>query len=113
MKEEAGDRVRRLGQLEGASLANLMKQFESYYGTLESKESVMRNLYSCEQRSSESVLAYASRLDDLFDKAVSLGAARRGDMGLVKDIFYSGLKKDLKHLYQRNSIEIIKTSRER
>ena len=49
----------------------------------------MRKFYSCEQRSSESVLAYASRLDDLFDKAVSLGAARRGDIGLVKDTFVS------------------------
>jgi len=91
VKGEVGDRVRRLGQ--GVSLANLMKQLDSDYGTLESKESVMRKLYSCEQRSSEYVLAYASRLDDLTDKAVSLGTARRGDKGLVKDIFYSFSKR--------------------
>ena len=43
LKGEAGDRIRRLGS--GATLDYVMKQLENDYGTLESKESIMKQLY--------------------------------------------------------------------
>jgi len=48
LKGDAGDRVRRLGH--GASLDYVLNQLEADYGSLESKESIMRQFYSCQQQ---------------------------------------------------------------
>ncbi|WAQ99365.1 hypothetical protein MAR_023738 [Mya arenaria] len=53
-----------------------MTQLENDYVTLESSERLMHEFYACEQRSSESVHTYASRLEDLFDQAVNLRTVR-------------------------------------
>jgi len=89
-----------------ASLDYVLNQLEADYGSLESRESIMRQFYSCQQGSDETVLRYATRLEEVFDKAVNLHALRRSDRGILKDVFYSGLLKDLKHLtvYQHDRL---------
>ena len=66
----------------------------------------MKKFYSCEQKPNESVQAFATRLEDLFDKAVNLHALKGSDKGLLKDILHSGLKKELKTLtlYQKDRL---------
>jgi len=81
-----------------ATLDYVMKQLENDYGTLESNESIMKKLYLCEQQSNETVLAFTTRLEDLYDKAVNVTALRRLDMGLLKELLYSGLKPELNNL---------------
>ena len=81
-----------------ATLDYVMKQLENDYGTLESNESIMKKFYLCEQQSNGTVLAFTTRLGDLYDKAVNLTALRRLDMGLLKELLYSGLKPELNNL---------------
>ena len=40
----------------------------------------MKKLYLCEQQSNETVQAFTTRLEDLYDKAVNLTALRRLDI---------------------------------
>ncbi|KAH3699903.1 hypothetical protein DPMN_074865 [Dreissena polymorpha] len=97
MKGTAGDILRRLGP--GASLHEVLKKLESTYGNIESQESVMRKFYSCTQ-GAEEVTAYASRLEDLFARAIELKAIKRGNDEILKQVLFQGLKLDLKHIAQ-------------
>ena len=89
----AADIVRRLGT--GVTIDDVLKKFNSTFGTIESKRSVLRKIYSCTQ-GTDSVKKYASRLEDYFAQGVELGAMRRGDDDLLKELLYQGLKVDLK-----------------
>lgn len=101
LKGGAGDKLRRLGQ--GVTVEEVMEKLDKDYGTFESKETVMRNLYSCQQKSNESVESFATRLEELFDKAAKLGSVNRSDL---KDVLHSGLRKELKHMtiYQKERL---------
>ena len=81
-----------------ATLDYVMNQLENDYGTLESNESIMKKLYLRKQQSNETVLAFTTRLEDLYDKAVTLTALRRLDMCLLKELLYSGLRPELNNL---------------
>lgn len=96
LKGTASDKVRRLGP--GATLEQILEKLENDYGTVESKESVMRRFYSCQQKSDETVEHFASRIEDLFDQAVRLKALIRTDNSILKEILHAGLKRDLKHM---------------
>ena len=109
----AADIVRRLGT--GVTIDDVLKKFNSTFGTIESKRSVLRKIYSCTQ-GTDSVKKYASRLEDYFAQGVELGAMRKGDDDLLKELLYQGLKVDLKlqaqykyetiHDYDRFKIEL-------
>lgn len=105
LKGTASDKVRRLGP--GATLEQIIDKLESDYGTVESKESVMRKFYSCQQKSDETIEHFASRIEDLFDQAVKLKALNRTDTSLLKEILHAGLNRDLKHMsmYQHDKIK--------
>jgi len=94
LKGSASDKLRIMGP--GADLELILTKLESDYGTVESKEMVMRNFYSCTQGVTESVEAYATRLEELFDKAVRLSAIGRSNKETLKDVLHQGLRKDLK-----------------
>ena len=82
----------------------VLEQLGREYGTLESKESATRKFFSCEQKSNETVQQFATRLEDLYDRALQLKAFVSRDRSILKEIFYSGLKPEIKHLttYQRD-----------
>lgn len=105
LKGSASDKVRRLGP--DATLDIVMERLESDYGTVESRESVMRKFYSIKQKPGESVEHFASRLEELFDKAVNLGSLKRTDVDILKEVLHNGLTKELKHMtvYQRDKIK--------
>ena len=94
LKGSASDKVRRLGP--DATLEEVMDKLENDYGTVESRESVMRKFYSSKQKQGESVEQYASRLEELFDQAVKLGSLKRTDTDILKEVLHNGLLKDLK-----------------
>ncbi|XP_060597079.1 uncharacterized protein LOC132750996 [Ruditapes philippinarum] len=105
LKGSASDKVRRLGP--DATLEEVMDKLENDYGTVESRESVMRKFYSSKQKQGESVEQYASRLEELFDQAVKLGSLKRTDTDILKEVLHNGLLKDLKHMtvYQMDKIK--------
>ena len=88
LKGSAYDKLCILGI--GASVMEILAKLESDFGTVESKESVMRKFYSCAQKDDENVESFACRLEDLYDKAVRLGAIKRTDRDILKDGFHSG-----------------------
>lgn len=96
LKGSANDKMRRIGS--AASPQDILDKLESSYGTIETKESVMKKFYTCEQKPQEKVEEFASRLEELFDKAVELEALRRSDTAVLKQVLHSGLRKDLKQM---------------
>ena len=104
LKGSASDKVRRLGP--GVTIKQVLEKLESAYGMVESRESIMKKFYTCEQKSRESVEMFASRLEELFDKAVELKGFKRTDTEILKQVLHSGLRKELKHMsvYQCDKI---------
>jgi len=102
LKGSAADKIRHLGPDVTAVLA--LRKLEGAYGSIESKESVLRKFYTCEQQPGEAVETYAAKIEELFDKAVELEAFQRTNCKQLKEVFYSGLVKEIKHMamYQRD-----------
>lgn len=103
VRGEASDIVRRLGT---SATLQIMMKLESTYGHIDSKETVLKKFYSCAQQAKESVTAFASRLEELFAQACDLGAMRRTENEILKQVLYQGLRKDLKQMsiYQCHTI---------
>ena len=94
VKGDAGDIVRRLGT--GVSVKEVMKKLNTTFGDIETRETIFRKLYSCTQGPTESVTKFASRLEELFAQAVELGALKRTQEDILKDILFQGLRRELK-----------------
>ena len=94
VKGSASDKLRRLGP--DVTVREILRKFENDYGTIETTESIMKRFYTCEQKHNESVELFASRLEEVFDKAVELRGLRRTDTGILKQVLHSGLRRDLK-----------------
>lgn len=93
-KGNAGDILRRMGA--DVSLAAILDKFHSVFGNIDSTETVMRQLYSCRQQDNESVISYASRVEELFAKAVEIKQLKGTDEQILKGVFYAGLKHSIK-----------------
>ena len=104
-KGKAADKLCRLGTK--AHLLEVIDKFDSDYGSVESRETVMRKFYSCRQLDDETVLSYTSRLEDIFDRGIQLKALKRSDTQILKEVFHAGLRRDLKlmSIYQFDKID--------
>ncbi|KAL4222713.1 hypothetical protein ACF0H5_018754 [Mactra antiquata] len=105
LRGTAADKLRRLGI--GRTSEYIMNRLDSDYGTVETKECILKRFYNTEQKKEENIGKYGARLEDLFDKAISLGTFNRSDTEILKRVLHSGLKKDIKHmsLYQLDKCE--------
>ena len=79
-----------------ATVEEIVKKLDSTYGSLDSRETVLRKLYSCKQEVGEDIVSYSGRLEDLFDKAAKLDGVKRDDMVLMKALLYEGLVFEMK-----------------
>ena len=95
VKGNAGDVVRRLGT--GVTIHEVLEKLESTFGNIETKESILRKFYSCQQKLNESIVQYSSRLEEIFAQAVELKALDRKDDEKMKQVLYQGLLSELKH----------------
>ena len=88
------------------SITDVLQKFDSDYGSVGSREMVMKKFYSCQQNDDESVSVYASRLEEIFDQAIYLQALRRSDVNVLKEVFHAGLKREIKliSMYQFDKI---------
>ncbi|MCG7879679.1 MAG: hypothetical protein JAY75_19795 [Candidatus Thiodiazotropha taylori] len=93
-KGEAANILRRLGT--SATIVDILKKFESTFGDIDSPEIVLKKFYAVEQKSSESLVAYATRIEELFAQACAVGALRPTQEEILKSVFYQGLKPPLK-----------------
>ena len=96
LKGIASDKVRRLGS--GVTPNQVLEKLHCDYGTVLSKETFLKKLYTCEQKTSECVETFASRLEDIFYKAAELGAFNPLDTTTLKQVLHNGLRTDLKQM---------------
>ena len=104
VKGNAADILRRLGP--GGSLDDVIGKFESTFGNIETKESILRKFYSCQQQANENINTYTTRLEEIYSQAVSLEALPKDDMILQRVLFH-GLTTDIKHIatYKNDTIQ--------
>lgn len=116
IKGSASDVLRRLGI--GVDIKVVMEKLQSTFGSIESEETILRKFYACQQESSESVTAYAARIEEILERAVALGGMKKDSDKILKRVFYQGLKPTIKHMafskcdtiedYDRFKIEVRK-----
>nr|KAG5690731.1 hypothetical protein BaRGS_022422 [Batillaria attramentaria] len=84
----------------GATLEDLLAKFDSIYGTVQQKESVLAQFYSARQREGEDVATWSCRLEDLLMQAESLGKVEPADRNdKLRTMFWTGL---LPHLRDKS-----------
>lgn len=93
-KGEAASILRRLGVK--ATLDEIIRKFDSYYGDIDTPELVLKKFYAVEQKSSESLITYATRVEELFAQAVQVKALKPTQEEVLKSVFYQGLLQPLK-----------------
>ena len=103
-KGTASDILRRLGT--GVGIEEIISKLESTFGDIETKESCLRQFYACLQTEKESVAQYATRLEELYSQAVALGGLKKGEEIILKNVFYQGLKGQIKTIsaYKHDAI---------
>lgn len=116
VKGNASDILRRLGT--GVGIHDVMGKLESTFGYIESEECILRQFYACQQDANESVVAYASRLEEICSRAVALKGMPKEHDTILKRVFYQGLRPSIKPLafikcdtildYDRFKIEVRK-----
>ncbi|KAH3821774.1 hypothetical protein DPMN_123542 [Dreissena polymorpha] len=92
-KEDVADILRRLGTI--VTVNEVMRKLESTCGNVETKKTILRKFYNCSQQPTESIASFSSKLEDLYDKAVSMGGIKKDD-NILKGELYQGLKKELR-----------------
>ena len=78
-----------------ASVSEIMKKLESVFGSVATRESIMREFYTATQQQEESVTAWGLRLEEILQRAMEKGHVRAEDRNdLLKDTFWRGLRSE-------------------
>lgn len=97
VKGQASDILRRMGTK--VELDDILRKFETTYGDINTPECIMKKLYSCHQEPSESVVTYATRVEELFAEAIDLKAVEPAhENTILKNILYQGLSQPLRQM---------------
>lgn len=97
LKGEAAKVAMRLGS--DAEVDELLHKFDSVYGVVETKESMLAQFYSARQRDDEDVSSWSCRLEDLLNKTFQTDPAAVGRYGqneMLRTMLWTGLKPALK-----------------
>jgi len=95
LKGHAADQLRHLGLK--PTIDDILFNFESTYGVVETAETILKKFYACKQLPGESVLNYCIRLEDIHARAVEMKVLGEVD-GMLKRVFFRGLTPQLRHL---------------
>ena len=96
LRGEAANILRRMGT--HAKVEDILRKFESTYGDIDTAETILKKLYACKQDQKETLVKYASRLEEIFSEAVEIGAVESSKEHLLKNVLYNGMKQPLKQL---------------
>lgn len=78
-----------------ASLEDLMKKLDGFFGNVASGETLMQSFYNDSQKEGESIVMYASRLEDTWSKAITLGHIETlARDGMLRSKFWTGLSSE-------------------
>jgi hypothetical protein len=95
VKGDAASVLRRLGV--DARLMDILRKFDSIYGDIDTKESLLKKFYACEQEKNESVTTYATRVEELYAQGLEMGALEKRHEEQLKGVLYQGLLPMIKH----------------
>lgn len=88
-----------------ASLEDITKKLDGFFGNVASGETLMQSFYNDSQKEGESIVMYASRLEDTLSKAITLGHIETvARDGMLRSKFWTGLfsqqlKQSSRHLF--------------
>ena len=94
LRGHAADQLRYLGVK--PTISEILENFASTYGMVETPESILRKFYACKQAAEETVTNYCIRLEDIYAQALEMKALAESDM--LRRVFYRGLTPQLRHL---------------
>ena len=91
-----------------ATVSEIKKKLESVFGSVATRESIMREFYTATQQQEESVPAWGLRLEEILQRAMEKGHVRSEDRNdLLKDTFWRGLRSEkLKNATRVNFVSI-------
>ena len=95
VKGPASDVLRRLGT--DVTVKEVIRKLNNTFGSIETPEVTLRKFFACQQEPKESVSTYASRVEDMFERATMVDALHKDD-DILKKVFYQGLKTEIKYL---------------
>lgn len=100
---KAGEKLTRMGH--GVTVQQLMSEFESEYGSVDTKRTILAKLYNCKQGEKESITDYTARLENLYAQAIRLEAV--GTDESLQDLLFSGLREEfsLRADYKNETIQ--------
>lgn len=87
------------------SLEDIMKKVDNFFGNVASGETLMQSFYNDRQKKGDSIVVYASRLEDTLSKAITLGHIETvARDGILRSKFWTGLfsqqlKQSSRHLF--------------
>lgn len=87
------------------SLEGIMKKVDTFFGNVASGETLMQSFYNDRQKKGDSIVVYASRLEDTLSKAITLGHIETvARDGMLRSKFWTGLfsqqlKQSSRHLF--------------
>ena len=79
-----------------ATVKEILKKLSSSFGDIDTPELIMKKFYAVEQKSTESLITYAARVEELFAQAVEVKALQATQENILKSVFYQGIKQPLK-----------------
>ena len=96
LRGEAARIVMRLGSK--VTIDGIIEKLECVYGEVEAEDVLLTEFYSARQKDSEDVSAWSCRLENLLDKAMSDETSSKDKNKLLRIMFWSGLREDMKDI---------------
>lgn len=97
VKGEAARVLMNLGPT--ATIKDVLTKFDSVYGSVHLKQSILSSFYSAKQSQHEDTSTFANRIVDLLNKAVQQGSVNKSSSNeMLCSVFYSGLKQSLRDI---------------
>lgn len=81
-----------------ARVRDILRKFESTYGEIETTDSPLRKFYNCQQYKTESVSAFAVRLEEMKAEGLDFGALDCYSGDILRSVFYQGLRPQIKQM---------------
>ena len=103
LRGEAANVLMRLGTVH--AVEDILRKFDSIYGSVLETEDILAEFYSARQKSSEDCASWSMRLEDLITKAVKKGKIQPAEVNeMLRMMFHKGLRQELRdisgHLFQ-------------
>lgn len=82
-----------------AGIAEILAKFDSVYGVVESKESMLAEFYSARQKEEESTTEWSCRLEDILAKVEEMHSISSAEANkMLCSMLWTGLRQDLKDI---------------